>query len=89
MNAISLNSLWAYLQSLTLTTSNKKWLADHLYEAAKEETQAAKASKRLQITAEDLVLSADILEPIKDITPLPVDFDFEKTRTDYLMQKYG
>ena len=89
MNAISLNSLWTYLQSLTLTTSNKKWLADHLYEAAKEETQAAKASKRLQITAEDLVLSADILEPIKDITPLPVDFDFEKTRTDYLMQKYG
>ena len=89
MNAISLNSLWAYLQSLTLTTSNKKWLADHLYEAAKEETQAAKASKRLQITAEDLVLSAVILEPIKVITPLPVDFDFEKTRTDYLMQKYG
>ena len=37
MNTIALNSLWSYLQSLALTTSNKKWLANHLYEAAKEE----------------------------------------------------
>ncbi|MBP5770570.1 MAG: hypothetical protein J6W75_04325 [Bacteroidaceae bacterium] len=89
MNALSLNSLWSYIQSLTLTTSNKKWLADHLYEAVEEETQAAKAGKRLQITADDLVLSADMLDPVKDITPLPADYDFEKVRKDYLMQKYG
>lgn len=89
MNALSLNSLWSYIQSLTLTTSNKKWLADHLYEAIEEETQAAKAGKKLQITPEDLILSADILEPVKDITPLPVEFDFDKARKDYLMQKYG
>ena len=41
MNTLSLNSLWAYLQSLELTTSNKKWLADHLYEAIKEEPLSA------------------------------------------------
>lgn len=35
MNAISLNNLWTYLQGLTLTASNKRWLADHLYESAK------------------------------------------------------
>ncbi len=37
MNTASLNNLWTYLQGLTLTASNKKWLADHLYEAAKTE----------------------------------------------------
>lgn len=37
MNTTSLNNLWTYLQGLTLTTSNKKWLADHLYEAVRQE----------------------------------------------------
>ncbi|MBQ8050388.1 MAG: hypothetical protein IJ197_02270 [Bacteroidaceae bacterium] len=36
MNTVSLNSLWSYLQSLSLTASNKKWLADHLYESVEE-----------------------------------------------------
>lgn len=34
MNAISLNHLWSYLQGLSLTASNQRWLADHLIEAA-------------------------------------------------------
>lgn len=37
MNTVSLNNLWTYIQGLTLTASNKKWLADHLYESAKAE----------------------------------------------------
>lgn len=69
MNALSLNSLWSYIQSLSLTASNKKWLADHLYEAVKEEAKADKKGKRLQITQDDLILSADMLEPVTDITP--------------------
>ena len=89
MNAVSLNNLWSYLQGLSLTANNKRWLADHLYEAAKEETPADTKGKKLQITKEDLILSADILEPIKYITPLPADYDFDKARTEYLMQKYG
>ena len=36
MNTVSLNSLWSYLQSLSLTASNKKWLADHPYESVEE-----------------------------------------------------
>ena len=44
MNTVSLNSLWSYLQSLGLTTSNKKWLADHLYEAVKEDDNREAAS---------------------------------------------
>ena len=34
MNAISLNNLWSYLQGLSLTASNQRWLASHLMEAA-------------------------------------------------------
>ena len=34
MNAISLNNLWNYLQGLSLTASNQRWLASHLTEAA-------------------------------------------------------
>lgn len=32
MNADALNSLLTYLQSLQLTQSNRKWLAEHLVE---------------------------------------------------------
>ena len=41
MNTISLNSLWTYLQSLGLTTSNKTWLAEHLYEDAEADKGAS------------------------------------------------
>ena len=30
MNAVSLNNLWSYLQGLSLTASNRKWLAEKL-----------------------------------------------------------
>ena len=84
MNSVALNNLWSYLQGLALTNSNKQWLADHLYEDVK-----AKEDSKLQITADDLILSPEILEPVKDITPLPQDFDFDKARLDYLMKKYA
>lgn len=37
MNAVALNNLWVYLQGLTLTSDNKRWIADHLYEQARQE----------------------------------------------------
>ena len=52
MNAVSLNNLLSYLQGLSLTASNKKWLADHLYEAAKEETEAKKFTPAQLVTLE-------------------------------------
>ena len=48
MNAISLNNLWSYLQGLELTANNKNWLADHLYEAAKEEKIADTKGKKFE-----------------------------------------
>ena len=47
MNAISLNNLWSYLQGLTLTASNKKWLADHLYESARIEERPMTHEEKL------------------------------------------
>ena len=32
MNAVSMNNLWSYLQGLSLTASNSKWLAEKLIE---------------------------------------------------------
>jgi hypothetical protein len=34
MNAISLNNLWSYLQGLSLTASNQRWLGERLLEAS-------------------------------------------------------
>jgi hypothetical protein len=34
MNAISLNNLWNYLQGLSLTASNQRWLGERLIEAS-------------------------------------------------------
>lgn len=38
MNAVSLNNLWSYLQSLSLTASNRKWLAEKLIAPVEEQT---------------------------------------------------
>jgi hypothetical protein len=34
MNAISMNNLWSYLQGLSLTSSNQRWLGKRLIEAS-------------------------------------------------------
>ncbi|MCH5309635.1 MAG: hypothetical protein J1E58_07205 [Prevotella sp.] len=34
MNTTALNNLWSYLQGLSLTASNQRWLASHLIAAA-------------------------------------------------------
>lgn len=39
MNAVSMNNLWIYLQSLSLTASNRRWLAERLIEPLKEKSK--------------------------------------------------
>lgn len=34
MNTVSLNNLWSYLQGLSLTASNQRWLAEKLIETS-------------------------------------------------------
>ena len=38
MNVASLNNLWSYIQGLSLTASNRRWLAERLIEPLQEET---------------------------------------------------
>ena len=36
MNAMSLNNLWSYLQGLSLTRGNQRWLGERLIEASSQ-----------------------------------------------------
>jgi len=47
---ISMNTVLNFLHSMALSTSNKRWLADHLYEEVRAEEKAApivRAKKKL------------------------------------------
>ena len=66
MNAISLNSLWSYLQSLSLTPGNKKWLADHLYEAIETESAQLDTLQKARALTDDQV---QVMEQEEYLTP--------------------
>lgn len=38
MTSLSINKLWSFLQSLSLTASNERWLAERLLESANTKT---------------------------------------------------
>ncbi len=84
MNAISLNNLWSYLQGLTLTASNKRWLADHLYESARIEerpmTREEKLAEAARIRKEkEKTLWANMPKVSKeDLVPSQEIFDIVK-----------
>lgn len=44
MATISMENLWNFLHSISLTDQNKLWLAEHLYEDVKEGEKKKKAS---------------------------------------------
>ena len=46
MNAVSLNNLWSYLQGLSLSASNQRWLAERLIEAAREDKDIKKVKQQ-------------------------------------------
>lgn len=48
MNTIALNNLWSYLQGLSLSTSNKKWLSDRLMESVKDSNTLTDKEKELE-----------------------------------------
>ena len=77
MNAVSLNNLWSYLQGLSLTASNQRWLASHLIEAA-EKTENTVKKKELVFPKipKDYKPSAKVLA--MTCGPLPKGFDVEK-----------
>lgn len=45
MNSVSLNNLWTYLEGLSLTANNRKWLAQKLVGARREDVMSAEEVK--------------------------------------------
>ena len=78
MNAISLNNLWSYLQGLSLTASNQRWLANHLIEAA-ESTEHKGRKKELVFPKipKDYKPSAKVMAMTMGKLPKGVDLDKE------------
>lgn len=89
---IVMNNLLTLIQSMALTTSNKEWLADHLY----EEVRAEKRQNTLQLHAngwpkvrrEDMVITPRVANMFQVTEPLHEDFDEKKTYGQYLYEKY-
>lgn len=77
MNAKSLNNLWSYLQGLSLTASNQRWLASHLIETA-ENTESGGVYKELAFPKipKDYKPSEKVMAMA--LGPLPKDVDLEK-----------
>ncbi len=48
MNAISLNNLWNYLQGLSLTASNQRWLGEKLIEASVANSASMEKDAKLE-----------------------------------------
>ena len=88
---ISMNTVLNILHSMSLSTSNKQWLADHLYEEVKAEQKAAAttADGWPKIRREDIHISPEVMKIVEDIEPLPDDFDYDKARLEYLLKKHG
>ena len=99
---ISMNTVLNILHSMALSTSNKQWLADHLYEEVKAERLRADEQSSEEematvttnngwprIRREDMRISPEVMDLVKDIDHLPDDFDYDKARLDYLLKKHG
>lgn len=72
MNGLALNHLWSYLQGLSLTNSNQRWLAERLIEAstepasAKVAVHASRHSVRQALTDEQLEQELAAYPPLTD-----------------------
>ena len=48
MNAISMNNLWSYLQGLSLSASNQRWLGERLIEASASRSISSEEEMKLK-----------------------------------------
>lgn len=85
---ISMNTVLNFLHSMALSTSNKQWLADHLYEEVKAEQQAAATTNNgwPKIRREDMRISPEVANLVKGFE-LPEDADYDQLKLEYLMKK--
>ena len=85
---ISMNTVLNFLHSMALSTSNKQWLADHLYEEVKAERKAATTDNGWpKIRREDMHISPEVANLVKGFE-LPEDTDYDQLKLEYLMKKH-
>ena len=83
MNTISLNNLWNYLQGLSLSASNQRWLGERLIEASK----VAKNSKTANVAIHCVhkrrkaLSDAELAERLAQYAPL-TDADFPEVSAE-------
>ena len=76
MNAISMNNLWNYLQGLSLSSSNRRWLAERLMNPSKDMVDGEVGSKLLfPKIPQDYQLSDEVLSMACE--PFPADFNVD------------
>lgn len=78
MNAISMNNLWNYLQGLSMSASNRRWLAERLMNPSEE------VKDWMEQTSQELVFPKipkdyQVSEEVLDMTcgPFPADFNVD------------
>ena len=76
MNAISLNNLWSYLQGLSLSASNQRWLGEQLIEASNAaKSKSVKVAIRHTHRRRKALSDAELAERLAHYAPL-TDADF-------------
>ena len=76
MNAISLNNLWSYLQGLSLSASNQRWLGERLLEASNSaKSKSTNAPVRRAHKHRKALSDAELAERLAQYAPL-TDADF-------------
>ena len=72
MNAVSLNNLWSYLQGLSLSASNQRWLGERLIEASKvaKESKPANVAVHRVHKRRKALSDAELAERLAQYAPL-------------------
>ena len=81
MNALSMNNLWNYLQGLSLTASNQRWLAERLLESSEKESPTEEEPMKKLVfpkIGKDFKVSQEVLDMVCGSLPEDFDMDAEK-----------
>ena len=82
MNSISLNNLWSYLQGLSLSASNQRWLGERLIEASKAtNSNSSKVTIRRAHKRRKSLTDAELAERLAQYAPL-TDADFPEVSAE-------
>ena len=76
MTTAALNDVWAYLQGLSLSASNQRWLGERLIEASVKEEKRSRKELVFPKIPKDYKPSPKVLA--MTLGPLPEGVDLEK-----------